>query len=555
MKQGHFHLHASVVSRAVGASAVAAAAYQANQDLLHRGQRCFALSVEHRKLLNKGIVSDELRRAFDEAPLFDVSRVDAETLRGGAVTDGLHAQFEALGVALSAHLKLHGTEDGITLFDKDQRQTYKLHLGEDGARMAHCHVLYLSPFAVAEKLKRGEWLVKDGDRQYRIKEFRVRKTNPETGKREVVQHGLDVYADRLHCYSRKGDVQETWVRVPEHAPDWLQEVAANSDPSPELRAALWNAAEAVEKTRDGRPARRVELALSRELTFAQNKACLERFVEEHFTRHGLVVDVAVHEKKASDGKPNLHAHILISTRAIAEDGAFSDSKSEFFDAKQRIYEWRHGWAKVLNQSFQHLGLEVRVDPRSYAEQGVGKIPGEHLGPERWAMEERGVETEKGDENRGAEHANALQEIAGTHQWLEAGEVEDEPEHEVLNNVPKDVPVLDEKPQPQPHQDTALLASVLATEEHVPPADPETLPAETQARLKAQAQQAEHTAELKHSAASAWRQPVAVIAQRMQRMHAYGQVLLERAKSFTESVFDRYASRAMRSHSRERDLER
>ncbi|MEZ4711617.1 MAG: MobA/MobL family protein [Caldilineaceae bacterium] len=262
MKAGYFFLHTSPVSRNSGASAVAAAAYNANQDLLHKGQRCSELPIEYRKELNSGIVTEALRQALDERQVTAVTEAEIEALKAGEIAPGLVQRCGLEEVELSPRCHVAQQQEGYTLWDADQKLRYVVRRGEDGWVLYQQHGIALSGDATVEKKGRREWVIHDGENQYRIKEFNVRETDPDTGKRKVVRQGLDVYADRLHRYARKGDVQETWIQAPDHAPDWMRAMAAKPNPEPELRAALWNAAEAAAIARDERPARKVEVALS-----------------------------------------------------------------------------------------------------------------------------------------------------------------------------------------------------------------------------------------------------------------------------------------------------
>lgn len=538
MKKGHFHLHVATVPRASGASAVAAAAYQANQDLMHRQQRCFELGIEYRKALGSGVVSDELRRAFQESRLFRALEAD-DTLREGELSDAMRETFAQHGVELSSRCQLHVHLGGVTLFDKDRKQTYQLRSDGDEIQVYQEHYQHLSPHATVEKLGRREWRVVDGEQHYRIKEFSVRRTNKKTGKREVVKQGLDVFADQLHCYSRKGDVVESWVRMPALAPDWMQEIAASPNPSPELRAALWNAAEEVETARNGRPARKVEMALSRELTYAQNRQCVEAFVDECFTRHDIIADIAIHEKEASDGEPNLHAHILITTRALTEAGKLAETKSDYWNSRQRVRDWRAGWAGTLNRKFEELGLAVRVDHRSYADQGIEKVAGLHLGPTQWAMEQKAVETEKGDRNRDIRHDNLLLELAQNYAEPELEETAQEPEEQFVLSE-RDVQLLESV------SDAASGSADTTSGSHINAAQQalEEPPENVRRVREDEALDRQHRQQLQMSMSGRVRQSLTTVAEQINRLRHYGRAAIEKAKAMSRSVFDRYAESVM-----------
>lgn len=420
MSDGHYHFYSAPVSRAKGHSAVAAAAYQANQDLTHQGQRCFAVDLAHRNGLNRGKITDALRAQFQEARLFVLD--GTLPLAPGRVTGELQAAFTEAGEELSTRCQLYPHAEGLTLFDTSDRTRY--HIREQGGErvVSRVHGLTLSPAATVEKLDRRHWLIRDGDATYRLREYRENVKDEATGKRKEVARHLDVYADQVHRYARKGDVVETWVQAGHRAPDWIQAMTLAPNPLPEQRERLWNWAEAKETARDGRPARSLQMALLRELPYEENRRILRDYLHEQFIRHGLVADVAIHHKEASDGEPNLHCHVLITTRELGEDGEPSASKSAYWNSKQRILDWRAAWAAKLNQALEAHGSTTRVDHRSYADRGLDREPGEHLGPQLWEMERRGVETGKGDRNREAKHDNRLRELAA----LYGQPAEDEP---------------------------------------------------------------------------------------------------------------------------------
>lgn len=358
MRDAHFHLRTAPVSRSRGHSAVAAAAYQANQQLTHHGQRQFSISIEHRKLLNKGVITDTLQQ-----------------------------ELSASGITLSNH-------------------------------------------ATAEKQGRRLWTITDGANHYTVKEFAERKTNQETGKREVTQRVLDIYADRLHDYTSKEDVKETWLQLPAHAPDWIVSMANRDVIEKTERQALWNAVESAETARDGRAARKFEISLVRELSYDQNKALMQEYIAEQFTNKGLIADVAVHTKQASDGLPNVHVHILVTTREIGADGEFVKTKNAYWNKRERVSEWRIAWASKLNGALEENGSGVRADHRSYELRGIEKTPQEHMGYEAWHLEQKGMETDKGNRNREIRHENAVREIVqGTNENGHANAYEQSEERE------------------------------------------------------------------------------------------------------------------------------
>ena len=67
--------------------------------------------------------------------------------------------------------------------------------------------------------------------------------------------------------------------------------------------------------------------------------------------------------------------------------------------------WRKAWEDMANEELKLRRFDIRIDRRSYAEQGIEQIPTVHLGPAASQMEQRGIRTERGDINRNIEITN------------------------------------------------------------------------------------------------------------------------------------------------------
>lgn len=223
-----------------------------------------------------------------------------------------------------------------------------------------------------------------------------------------------------HDYTRKRHVIYTEVMLPAHAP-----------PEYADRSVLWNSVEWNEKKRDAQLARTLELALPAELTHDQNIALIRKFVQETFVDKGMCADVAFHDK--GDGNP--HVHIMLTMRAIQEDSRWApknrlvynlDADGNRIPAKRRgrfkTYKenvvdwddrgkaeiWRAAAADAINEALREAGFtQSFVDHRSYARQGIERIPMVHEGSDARAMEKRGILTEVGDLNREIREQNKL----------------------------------------------------------------------------------------------------------------------------------------------------
>ena len=194
-------------------------------------------------------------------------------------------------------------------------------------------------------------------------------------------------------YTRKSGVLHTEIVTPERTPEWMKD-----------RAKLWNGVEAAERRKDSQLSREIQLSLPHELDLAQNRNMVLSFIQAHFVDHGMIADVAIHAPGPKGDDRNIHAHVMLTTRTLTDDG-FGD-KNRAWNKKDQLKEWRAAWAEHENFVFRELGMELRVDHRSYADQGIEKEPTQHLGPVANDMERNGKTSRIGDENRARQQRNA-----------------------------------------------------------------------------------------------------------------------------------------------------
>ena len=204
----------------------------------------------------------------------------------------------------------------------------------------------------------------------------------------------------VHDYTRKGGVVHAEIMAPDTAPGWVHD-----------RESLWNTVEAAEKRKDAQVAKEVQLSLPAELNAEQRLALTRAFVAESFVAKGMVADVAIHAPPREGNARNHHAHVLLTTREIGPDG-FTAVKNRDWNSKEQLHEWRANWAKIQNRHLVlALGEEqaraVEVSHQSYAERGIAKAPGRHLGPEATAMERKGERTRRG---QAAQQSRKIQEV-------------------------------------------------------------------------------------------------------------------------------------------------
>ena len=147
----------------------------------------------------------------------------------------------------------------------------------------------------------------------------------------------------------------------------------------------------------------------------------------HFVSHGMCVDFAIHDK--SDGNP--HAHIMLTMRAMDEQGKWLPKSKKVYDLDEngerirlpsgnwkshkedtvdwndqgKAEIWRYGWEVITNDYLERNDRPERVDLRSFERQGIDLAPTIHLGPAVTQMEKRGIETDMGNLNREIKQIN------------------------------------------------------------------------------------------------------------------------------------------------------
>ena len=172
----------------------------------------------------------------------------------------------------------------------------------------------------------------------------------------------------------------------------------------------WSSADDCERV-NGRLYQEVEVSLPIELNLDQQIELAETFVAALTDNEKLPFTYAIHAGKGH----NPHCHIVMNERANdgvdrapedwfrranskdpAKGGA---KKSRAMKDRDWIGQTREAWAGMVNQALIDIGSQERIDHRSYAAQGIDKIPGLHLGPVVAAMERKGTRTGRGDEMR------------------------------------------------------------------------------------------------------------------------------------------------------------
>ncbi|MBY3501133.1 Ti-type conjugative transfer relaxase TraA, partial [Rhizobium laguerreae] len=198
------------------------------------------------------------------------------------------------------------------------------------------------------------------------------------------------------------------LALPTQTPEWLR-TAIDGRTAAAASEALWNAVDAFEKRADAQLARELIIALPEELTRAENIALVREFVRDNLTSEGMVADWVYHDK---DGNP--HIHLMTALRPLTQEG-FGRKKVAvtgedgaplrvvtpdrpkgrivyklWTGDKETMKAWKIAWAETANRHLALAGHEIRIDGRSYAEQGLDGIAQRHLGPEKAALSRRGA---------------------------------------------------------------------------------------------------------------------------------------------------------------------
>ncbi|KXV02469.1 conjugal transfer protein TraA [Gluconobacter potus] len=216
----------------------------------------------------------------------------------------------------------------------------------------------------------------------------------------------DLRLDRDHDFSNKSGVVHSEILLPDGAPERFLD-----------RATLWNEVEAIEKRKDAQLAREVEFSIPREMTQAQGIALAWDFVREQFVERGMVADLNVHWDIGEDGQAKPHAHVMLSTRSVDENGF--GAKERLWNDKELLLTWRERWASLANERLAELDMDVRIDHRSFAAQGIDLEPQNKIGPAGMRREERGEDAERVADHLEIARRNGERLLAEPHVALEA----------------------------------------------------------------------------------------------------------------------------------------
>lgn len=231
--------------------------------------------------------------------------------------------------------------------------------------------------------------------------------------------------DMVHDYSRRGDVELTQILFPADSAAWVKGIT---------REDFWNRVDANEKRRDAQTARELRIMIPRELAPAERIALVRDYVMRCFVSKGMVADISWHNKIASDGLEQPHAHVMLTMRPLTDDGFGQKSRHDWMpdpsgrthpDGKPVMIEsnadsWnsntyyercREEWEKTANAALARMGSEARIDRRSLLERGLARLPEPALRLAFYLKDLRGVMRERFGQFQMAKHYQAVEKRA------------------------------------------------------------------------------------------------------------------------------------------------
>ncbi|MDR0774819.1 MAG: MobA/MobL family protein [Rickettsia sp.] len=182
-------------------------------------------------------------------------------------------------------------------------------------------------------------------------------TDRKTGEKRTVTYNFS---------SKKGLVHSV-ILAPEGSPSWVYD-----------RQELWNRAESSETRENAETARKLTIALPKELTQQQNTELTEHFASECLVSHGMIADINIHY----DNPNNPHAHIQMTTRKLLrlENGeVIFGEKGRDWGRRNFLYYYRENVAYFINQYLEKYGHLAKVSHLSHKARGIDLIPTIHEG--------------------------------------------------------------------------------------------------------------------------------------------------------------------------------
>ena len=120
----------------------------------------------------------------------------------------------------------------------------------------------------------------------------------------------------------------------------------------------------------------------------------------------MIADLNVHWDMAEDGMPKPHAHVMLTMRAVDENGF--GQKVRDWNRTEMVERWRERWAELANERLAALDIDARIDHRSMEAQGIALEPQSQIGASAKRIEDRRIEGEGLEADRAELHREIAQ---------------------------------------------------------------------------------------------------------------------------------------------------
>ena len=131
----------------------------------------------------------------------------------------------------------------------------------------------------------------------------------------------------------------------------------------------------------------------------------------------MIADLNVHWDIGDDGMPKPHAHVMLTMRAVDENGF--GAKVRDWNRTELVEHWRDAWGAHVNERLAELDIDARIDHRSLEEQGIALEPQNKIGPAAARMAREGFEPDRLEEHREIARENGERIIANPTVALDA----------------------------------------------------------------------------------------------------------------------------------------
>lgn len=264
-----------------------------------------------------------------------------------------------------------------------------------------------------------------------IYHFSLQNISAGKGKTAIAsaayRSGEVLYSDKEERYYKynRNVKPETFILAPNNAPEWATD-----------RNKLWNEVEKIEKAKNSRYAKEINLALPVELSHEQQKELLLEYCQEIFVDDGMVADIAIHR----DHEENPHAHIMLTNRPFNEDGSWgikskkvyiNDEKGEpiyldsgyrksrkepttNWDKKETINLWRKSWADYTNKFLKLNNIDQEISHLSNEKQGKEEVATVHEGYGKNGEENKEINQQIKEHNKNIQRKNKVFERKETY---------------------------------------------------------------------------------------------------------------------------------------------